>query len=662
MAIPLNIAYLATYAKEEFGADCEFKLFKDAIHAIDSAKASPPDILGMSNFYWNRNISIFVANKIKQINPECVVVVGGPNVDTDPSVQYEVYESYMGACDYLVPNEGEVGFANILQHFLSEGPTAPKELEGVVFFDGNRPIAGPKTIGPDLATIPSPFLSGMLDEYLTPAYMPMIQFSRTCPYQCSFCVAARPGKVRGYNLDQQNEEILYIADKYRDHSYSMLMIIDENFGINRNDPKIAEYIVDSYRKTGFPKTIHCYLNKKFNDRTKAIATTFGQLPGFDYVLPFQTFTPESLEATKRKNIKMGELDEITDFAKNVGLKVSTEFISGLPKDDIQGMLHCIDVCFEKDINLAVASLLLFPGIELYRTSEREKYKIKTKYRPTYIPSWINIDGQEVQDFEEVVVSTTTMTEKDFNDLRKVSLIVYAMGHVRLFRHILRFLMNRGYKMSRLFMKMIDPDDEHCVDAQHKQFLADFEAAISGELYDSKEEFAEGMRKRFGDGGKYTGAPTKLNVLFGARLIYEEKWLAAWFRRVFRDSFDSEERVMFEELLEVCDKEWFDVRNPAERMEIEVSVETLRHLGVDGHRDKAPHGRNHLVIYMDDEQIKTIGEFRKNFDGDPDFEYKALEYFRKGSAYGLRYSFEGKSFTNLPLSHLMAKQPGMQKTL
>ncbi len=470
-----------------------------------------------------------------------------------------------------------------------------------------------------------------------------------------------------YNLDQQNEEILYIANKYRDHTYSMLMIsmlmiIDENFGINRNDPKIAEFIVDSYRKTGFPKTIHCYLNKKFNDRTKAIATTFSQLPGLDYVLPFQTFTPESLEATKRKNIRMGELDEIMDFAKGVGLKLSTEFISGLPKDDIEGMLNCIDICFEKDINLAVASLLLFPGIELYRTGAREEYNIKTKFRPTYIPSWIKIDGQEVQEFEEVVVSTTTMTEIDFDDLRKVSLIVYAMGHVRLFRHILRFLMDRDYKMSRLFIKMVDSNDEHCVDAQHNRFLADFEDAMSGELYDSKEEFAEGMRKRFGDGGNYTGAPTKLNVLFGARLIYEEEWLVPWFRRVFRDCFDGEERMMFEELLEVCDKEWFDIRNPAERLKIEVSDKTLRHLGVDGHRDKTPNGRSHLVMYMDDERVKRIGDFRMNFDGDPDFEFKALEYFRKGSAYGLRYSFEGESYTNLRDFHMTAKPPGMQKTL
>ena len=73
-----------------------------------------------------------------------------------------------------------------------------------------------------------------------------------------------------------------------------------------------------------------------------------------------------------------ELDEIQQWAEKHQLVVSTEFISGLPGDSVEGIMHCIDVCFNKDINLSIAGLLMFPGIELYRNDERNKFTEKNK--------------------------------------------------------------------------------------------------------------------------------------------------------------------------------------------------------------------------------------------------------------------------------------------
>ena len=118
-AIPLNIAYLASYAGEKFGNECDFHLFKDPKKLIDLVKVSSPDVLGLSNFYWHRNLNLAVAEIVKKISPNTIVIIGGPNIDTDSAVQYEVHQSYLGNCDYLVSGEGEIPFCNILETKLS---------------------------------------------------------------------------------------------------------------------------------------------------------------------------------------------------------------------------------------------------------------------------------------------------------------------------------------------------------------------------------------------------------------------------------------------------------------------------------------------------------------------------------------------------------------
>ena len=633
-AIPLNIAYLASYAGERFGNTCEFHLFKDPKKLIDLVKVSPPDVIGLSNFYWHRNLNLAVAEIVKTISPQTIVVIGGPNIDTDPLVQYEVHQSYLGNCDYLVSGEGEIPFCNILETKLSGNFRKIEAIEGVVSFDGSRRIYGGDVADPELNTISSPYLSGLLDEFLGPQYTPMIQFSRTCPYKCSFCVSARPGKVRAYSLDQQKEEILYLATKYKEHTYATLMIIDENFGINKNDREIAEFVVESYQQTGYPKRLDVYLNKKFNDKTRTIAETFSKLPEFDYVLPFQTLTPKSLEMVRRKNIRMGELDEIQQWAEKHQLVVSTEFISGLPGDSVEGIMHCIDVCFHKDINLSIAGLLMFPGIELYRKDERDKYQIKTKYRPTYIPSFMILEEKKIVEFEEVVVESTSMTEDDYFELRKLSLIAYAMGHVRLYRPVLRFLVENDIQISELFKKLMNSRDEHCVDVNHGKFIADFESAMSGELYDTESEYETGMGKKLFEKEDY---PTKLNVLFSSRLVYAEKWLPFWFRRVFEGVFLAEKAQIFQDLVSISESEWIDIYAPERRKQITINMLTIKHLNniemesIDDSED------DHLVsLDMNDDRYDALIQFRSEYVGDNNFPYLVLENFRKNGAVNLRY--------------------------
>ena len=56
-AFPLNVGYIASYCKSKFGNDVEIQVFKYIDDLDNALNSSPPDVLGLSNYAWNHNVS-----------------------------------------------------------------------------------------------------------------------------------------------------------------------------------------------------------------------------------------------------------------------------------------------------------------------------------------------------------------------------------------------------------------------------------------------------------------------------------------------------------------------------------------------------------------------------------------------------------------------------
>ena len=74
-AIPVNIGYIGAYAKKVYGSNIDVSLFKYPESAIEAIKTDPPDILALSNYSWNSNLSEYVASIAKKINPEIKIIL-----------------------------------------------------------------------------------------------------------------------------------------------------------------------------------------------------------------------------------------------------------------------------------------------------------------------------------------------------------------------------------------------------------------------------------------------------------------------------------------------------------------------------------------------------------------------------------------------------------
>ena len=78
--VPLNVGYIAAYAKARFADSIDIRLFKRPGDLLDAIDARPPDVLGLSNYMWNLRLNGYVGRYAKTRHPACTVAMGGPMI------------------------------------------------------------------------------------------------------------------------------------------------------------------------------------------------------------------------------------------------------------------------------------------------------------------------------------------------------------------------------------------------------------------------------------------------------------------------------------------------------------------------------------------------------------------------------------------------------
>ncbi len=143
-----------------------------------------PDAVGFSlNYLANIPEVVDLAKQVKTMLPRCVVFTGGHSVSF---VAEQVLHHAAGAIDVVLKGEGETA-APALLAALPDNALA--EVPGAVTADGpGRPPAMVHSLDEHL---PARHLSGRRRKYFIGVMDPAasIEFTRGCPWDCSFCSA-----------------------------------------------------------------------------------------------------------------------------------------------------------------------------------------------------------------------------------------------------------------------------------------------------------------------------------------------------------------------------------------------------------------------------------------------------------------------------------------
>lgn len=167
------------------------------------------------------------------------IIFGGPHPTCEP-------EETLNHCDYVVMNEGEETLLELLRRLETNGAGSPDDISGLTFkrADGSIAYTPRRTVmkNMDLPLDPSVIydypgiVGGFFRTGLVRFPFPVVQFSRGCPYACSFCLGMRQlGKE--YRTRPADSVITDLNRLHGLTDFPVAMFHDNDIAIRRNETK-----------------------------------------------------------------------------------------------------------------------------------------------------------------------------------------------------------------------------------------------------------------------------------------------------------------------------------------------------------------------------------------------------------------------------------------
>lgn len=507
--VPYGIASIAAYAKKVFGNAIDISLFKLPNELLVASKATPPDVIAFSNYMWNSHLNLTIGTKLRELFPDALIVVGGPSVRTDAKgiEEYLLHNKFVDVC---VLNEGERPFAELIAAYKEYGkPFIAKSLpiRSTAYISDGRLVYTVNDKSEELDEFPSPYLEGYLDDFIARGLTPLFETNRGCPFQCTYCAwgIATLSKVRKFPMEKIFAELDYVSKKFP--NCSGWFIGDANFGILQRDVEIAQKFKHIKDKNPALKSIVIFESKNTTDRNIQIAKILrGSGEGHqtdNTLIALQTLDPIAQEASKRKNIKLGDVPEKVALYHADGHSVRTDILSGLPGETLEGHLDTLRKVFTYGFDhIGIYNVILLPGTEMESQSSRDTHRLVTKFR-SRDGSFGEYLGTRSVESEEVIFGNSAITPDDLLTLRMVHWAIWYGWNHDFLKPALRYALNISGKNPADVLYQLAKGD-----TTTNKSIRDFFSCLRDEYSAEFFESAENLREHYLCGSGWTALTAK----------------------------------------------------------------------------------------------------------------------------------------------------------
>lgn len=494
LTFPLGTAFVATYAKHALGDDFEFKLFKFPDRLSEAINEGSPRVLALSNYSWNLELGCKLAAWAKRRHPNLIVVMGGPNfpVSKDEKLKFLQQRSVV---DVYIESEGEVGFAKLLRKLdeyrfdIAAFKYSHERVTNCTYLSGNELIEGGIERIQDVNTIPSPYLTGTMDEFFEFPLSPMIETTRGCPFSCSFCAdgLVTKNKIVSFDHNRVLAELNYIAEHVK--CSDEINITDLNFGMYARDVETARSIAEIQDKFKWPRLIKGSAGK---NRSERIIETATLLKGSWVVgSALQSSDQEVLKNIKRSNISTESFQEFVRFMHSTDKKASTycEVILALPGDTKAKHFESIRVGVESQMNtVKLYQAMLLSGTDMASQETRAKFGFLTKFRVMAGGVGIYKFGEEeipVAEIQEIIVGSKDMSFEDYASCRAMCLLIETYYNNSMSEEIFTAMRAMALSVSDFLVYLHEHTELY--NATVKAIFDRFDVATRNNLYGTHEE-------------------------------------------------------------------------------------------------------------------------------------------------------------------------------
>jgi len=363
-----------------------------------------PRFIGIysTTFGWTKAKKT-AADLKKQSDNECFICAGGPY---PIAVQDRCLEDAGTDIDAIVTGEGEFTVLEIVER-LTTGRNL-EGVQGVVYWEGERIIVNsPRPLITDLDSLPFPAreLLGDAQRYIPPpgTYrkkpVAVMLTSRGCNRHCIYCFQLdkeRKSGIRYRSVDNVMQEIeLCIRQGYKE-----IKFLDDTFAADYDRAReIAREILR--RRLSFT----WFASACVNQVDKPLLQAFKDAGCWAILFGAESGVQKNLN-TIRKGTTLDQIRAAVQAAQDVGLKVSTPFMFGIPGETFKEGLQTIEFAVSLDPDMAnFHAITPFPGTYLYDNMEH-----------------FGTISEDLADFtyQGAAFIPKTMTRDDIHQLRQIA--------------------------------------------------------------------------------------------------------------------------------------------------------------------------------------------------------------------------------------------------
>jgi anaerobic magnesium-protoporphyrin IX monomethyl ester cyclase len=341
------------------------------------------DLAAFSCYIWNIDQTLEVALKIKDLNPRCQILLGGPEV----SFEWQDIAN-LPQIDFIILGEGEIPFKS----FLKSYPILDK-VPALVWKSKGSLIENKIDEAFDLATLKEivPYANDygeVLRNKIT-----YVEASRGCPHSCAFCLAGLEGKLRYFHPENVQKSLLHLMQNGKN-----IKFLDRTFNAKQEVAiNIFRFILQNYQAGN----VFQFEMKADAVQPKLVDYIRQNVPKgvFRFEIGIQTLNSHSNKTVGRYQ----NFDNIRSFFNQVSGIVEThlDLIVGLPHDYWNDIKYSFDEVFRLFApELQLGFLKLLKGSPLRQNAAIHQYRFSTK--PPY-----------------QVLSSKYLSEDEFNQIRLI---------------------------------------------------------------------------------------------------------------------------------------------------------------------------------------------------------------------------------------------------
>jgi radical SAM superfamily enzyme YgiQ (UPF0313 family) len=392
----LGSAYIVSYLRSKGFNALQFinrnpLTLKDCVNKILEYRSR---IAGFTVYDSNFSVSVLIAEQIRKISPDTLIVFGGPC----PSIHYDFIMSRYAFVDACFINESEESFTQFISKLSEENFNYEKSdftgIIGIVYRSAGKvctnhenPVSRHnKRIADRLDKYPSPYLSGVIPA--TEGHNTGIITARGCNQNCVYCNCAilSDRRFSTHSLDRVIGELDFISRHLE--STRILTFQDDAFTlIPQRAAKICNAIINNKIRVRLGCITRCdCVDESMLDLMKAA--------GFvSIAFSLESSNPETLRRIGKVNVAedipshglqkeirfIESLERMTAYAKKIGIdKVVASVIVGLPGETIGEARQTIEA-IDKNMSIdkyAHNFLSIYKGTPIHGNYKKYGYRIK----------------------------------------------------------------------------------------------------------------------------------------------------------------------------------------------------------------------------------------------------------------------------------------------